>query len=337
MYELTMTAKSGPSVGLEIAVPPGHTVSIGRSSSAAFVITDDALVSSVHAQVQSLPDGGFVIEDLGSMNGTYVNDQRLSKPTRLKASDVVRLGRTEFTVAYNDLGSGATGGSVSDTVPEVVAADYPPQFPASRAVPPGGALPGDGGSRVIEGLASAVPSRFPAVEQLAELAPQLSNGESVEAAVRRLVSENKSSEALPLLAYGLQKRHSVWWTTCVIRALDTNLSEAAVSQLSLAEAWVRDPNETRGRAAHQAAEAAEFATASAWSGVAAFWSGANIAPTEAPASIQPAPELAGKAVMAAIQLAVAKVPEETPQRNQQAAELGIKILQGRISWEKSNG
>jgi hypothetical protein len=58
-------------------------------------LPDDPSVSTRHAQFQALRDG-FVITDLGSTNGTWVNNQRIAQPTRLSDGDVVRLGTTQL-------------------------------------------------------------------------------------------------------------------------------------------------------------------------------------------------------------------------------------------------
>ena len=53
--------------------------------------------SSHHARIY--PDaasGQWVIEDLGSTNGTIVNDQRLNVPTILPPRMPVRIGATTF-------------------------------------------------------------------------------------------------------------------------------------------------------------------------------------------------------------------------------------------------
>lgn len=53
----------------------------------------DPYISSRHARV--FADGeGFLIEDLGSTNGIYVNGRRLAGATRLRAGDRIKLGET---------------------------------------------------------------------------------------------------------------------------------------------------------------------------------------------------------------------------------------------------
>lgn len=63
---------------------------IGREGNQPFKI-DNTGVSRRHARLEILPDGGMVIEDLGSANGTFVNGQRVVRRT-LTLNDQVRLG-----------------------------------------------------------------------------------------------------------------------------------------------------------------------------------------------------------------------------------------------------
>lgn len=59
------------------------------------VVLDSARASRRHAEIR--PDaGGFVIADLGSANGTFVNGQRLAAPHRLRGGDVVQIGDETF-------------------------------------------------------------------------------------------------------------------------------------------------------------------------------------------------------------------------------------------------
>jgi pSer/pThr/pTyr-binding forkhead associated (FHA) protein len=59
---------------------------------------DDAEISRRHAQVSRGTDGQLTIEDLGSVNGTFVNDERIDAPRTLDLGDVVRMGKTVLRV-----------------------------------------------------------------------------------------------------------------------------------------------------------------------------------------------------------------------------------------------
>src|SRR4051812_40037007 len=63
---------------------------LGRDASSTIVVADQT-VGRRHAAVRPSA-GGYVIEDLGSTNGTFVNDVRISGPTPLKSGDTIRIG-----------------------------------------------------------------------------------------------------------------------------------------------------------------------------------------------------------------------------------------------------
>jgi pSer/pThr/pTyr-binding forkhead associated (FHA) protein len=65
---------------------------IGRGSDAAIRLDDD-YVSTRHARIASSGDQWFV-EDLGSTNGTYLGNQRLSQPSTIQAGSQIRIGKT---------------------------------------------------------------------------------------------------------------------------------------------------------------------------------------------------------------------------------------------------
>lgn len=72
-------------------------MTIGRSPSCAIATTEDIYSSTVHARI--FRDGGRVfVEDLGSTNGTFVNSERVTKPTKLGRGDLVQVGGTVFQV-----------------------------------------------------------------------------------------------------------------------------------------------------------------------------------------------------------------------------------------------
>jgi pSer/pThr/pTyr-binding forkhead associated (FHA) protein/predicted Ser/Thr protein kinase len=59
----------------------------------------DPEISRRHAHVSRGADGRLTIEDLGSANGTFVNDARIDAPLALEHGDVVRVGRTVLEVS----------------------------------------------------------------------------------------------------------------------------------------------------------------------------------------------------------------------------------------------
>lgn len=73
----------------EYVLTEGATATIGRSSNNDIQIPEQR-VSRQHAVVQ-YRDGIFMITDLDSANGTFVNDERITEPFPLFAGDVVRL------------------------------------------------------------------------------------------------------------------------------------------------------------------------------------------------------------------------------------------------------
>ena len=79
-----------------LRVMSGTPRTVGRGPRADFVV-DAALLSRVHCRL-SATDAELMVEDLGSTNGTFVNDQRVSK-SPLRVGDRLRLGRLELDVS----------------------------------------------------------------------------------------------------------------------------------------------------------------------------------------------------------------------------------------------
>jgi pSer/pThr/pTyr-binding forkhead associated (FHA) protein len=73
----------------EFVLAEGATASIGRLESNDISIREQH-VSRQHAVI-NYRDGIFMITDLGSANGVYVNDRRISEPFPLASGDVIRL------------------------------------------------------------------------------------------------------------------------------------------------------------------------------------------------------------------------------------------------------
>lgn len=87
-------------------------LTLGRAEDAGLVI-DDPEISRVHAVIAHTADG-IEIRDLSSLNGTWVNGERINTPTALAPGDVVKIGKTRV---------------------EVLVAGGPASAPAARASP----------------------------------------------------------------------------------------------------------------------------------------------------------------------------------------------------------
>lgn len=107
------------------------------------VVLNDSEISRRHARI-TVQGGVYTIEDLGSTNGTFVNEQRVYEPTPLASGDAVDFGETQrftFLAAGADPGL-QTGGIAYDpgedplAVPPTVL--EPPAFAAVDGA--GGAL-----------------------------------------------------------------------------------------------------------------------------------------------------------------------------------------------------
>lgn len=72
-------------------------ITIGRKSGNSLLITNDPKISRHHAQIFRQA-GDFIVEDLNSANGSFINEQRLTKPQILHNGDLLRFGDTRFIV-----------------------------------------------------------------------------------------------------------------------------------------------------------------------------------------------------------------------------------------------
>jgi pSer/pThr/pTyr-binding forkhead associated (FHA) protein len=72
-------------------------VTVGRSPGCGIATTYDIYSSTVHARLFH-QDGRMYVEDLGSTNGTFVNSERIVKPTKLGRGDLLQVGATVFQV-----------------------------------------------------------------------------------------------------------------------------------------------------------------------------------------------------------------------------------------------
>ena len=89
---LIVVGGGGLQAGAQFAIDGSAT--IGRSPQAEVRI-DDSFASARHARVYER-EGLYYVEDMGSTNGTYLNERRLSAQKQLRGEDRIRIGDTEF-------------------------------------------------------------------------------------------------------------------------------------------------------------------------------------------------------------------------------------------------
>lgn len=90
MAELVVVKGTHRGESVRIADGP---ITIGRAKTAQLALHEDTKVSHVHARLTPFEGDRYILEDLGSTNGTFVNDERIEQ-IPLRSGDLVRIGRS---------------------------------------------------------------------------------------------------------------------------------------------------------------------------------------------------------------------------------------------------
>src|SRR3954462_5099483 len=91
MADLILEIVEGKDAGRQLELD--RPLDVGRDQGMPISLTDDTQGSRRHARV-SPQNGVAVVEDLGSTNGTYVNDQPIHAPRPVNPGDKIRIGLT---------------------------------------------------------------------------------------------------------------------------------------------------------------------------------------------------------------------------------------------------
>ncbi|HHH82605.1 MAG TPA: FHA domain-containing protein [Chloroflexi bacterium] len=140
-----LIVRTGPAPGTVFDLTKDVTM-IGRDVTNE-VVLGDAEVSRQHARLTRTP-GGFVLEDLGSTNGTFVNGERLVAPRVLNPGDLVAFGEnvtlTFDAVAPEAASTVASAAAKAEPAPppaKAADAPAPKVSPAPQAAPAAAATP----------------------------------------------------------------------------------------------------------------------------------------------------------------------------------------------------
>ena len=103
-----LMVRRGPDEGARFVLD-GSGLEIGRAAEAN-IFLDDVTVSRRHALLSPSPQG-WVLEDVGSLNGTYVNRAILTAPAVLQGGDEVQIGKYRFVYVVAPPADSAGAGS----------------------------------------------------------------------------------------------------------------------------------------------------------------------------------------------------------------------------------
>ena len=85
--------QSGVAVGKTFPLGPSNI--LGRSLENCEIALNDSFLSSQHARLE-LQGDDWVLEDLRSTNGTFVNEMEVRDATIVEDGDIIRVGRVEM-------------------------------------------------------------------------------------------------------------------------------------------------------------------------------------------------------------------------------------------------
>lgn len=156
MSDLILEIVEGESAGTTFAL--SQPLEVGRDQTLGIVL-EDVEVSRRHARITPA-NGAVVVEDLGSRNGSFVNEQPIDGPREIRPGDRVRCGLTVFELRsaqqtqrgmsgviampqITQLGHGVLAPVQERDLPQPVAEPQAPGFKATETEP--AYVPGGGG------------------------------------------------------------------------------------------------------------------------------------------------------------------------------------------------
>lgn len=154
-----------------------------------------------------------------------------------------------------------------------------------------------------------------------DTAPQIS--------IERLAEAGFYLDAIKLLAHGLPKRESVWWSCLAARAvLKPDTDEVNINALIAAEAWAKNPSEENRLRCRDLGEKTKHKTAASWAATAACWSTGSMA-AEGEPEIQAPEYLFAHAVAGAVSIAATEADSDNLEEQYQIfLNQGIDLARG---------
>jgi hypothetical protein len=127
-----LVVRQGPQTGTSFPLPP-HSTEIGRDETADISLQDPEM-SRRHVRI-SWQEGRYILEDLNSTNGTFLNNTRVTAAQRLSPGDKIRMGQyvLEFQMHAEPV-PGQPAAGPADPAPAPTTAGEEPQKGGSRCL-----------------------------------------------------------------------------------------------------------------------------------------------------------------------------------------------------------
>lgn len=77
----------------------GSSFILGRGKNNSLILNFDRFISKRHAEI-SLEKGECFIEDLGSSNGTFLDEQKITSKVSVGNGQIIRAGRTNLKITW---------------------------------------------------------------------------------------------------------------------------------------------------------------------------------------------------------------------------------------------
>ncbi|MFN3481548.1 DUF6931 family protein [Rhabdaerophilum calidifontis] len=148
---------------------------------------------------------------------------------------------------------------------------------------------------------------FDAFPKLGEAIAARPGAEAPLAFMERLGAGPEPFDAIRFAAHMLPRREAVGWLCAALRATPEIDLAAGDAAIEAAEAWLREPGETRRVTALKLAERLDPRAPATWAAFAAAWSGGNLSVGDYPGAPAPA-DLAAQAVTGGLAIALGRVP-----------------------------
>jgi NADPH-dependent 2,4-dienoyl-CoA reductase/sulfur reductase-like enzyme/pSer/pThr/pTyr-binding forkhead associated (FHA) protein len=151
---LVLVSQNEPGLRLEeMRLSQTRVMTVGRQSGI-YLLIDHGTVSRRHAEI-SYANGQYVLRDLGSSNGTFINDKRLEPGSVhiLKQGDRILFGKVAYTFQFPSLTR-----QVKTTLHRAMTGFYDPTAATPSALPSGQPILNADGSLLLPGTSSAIPA-----------------------------------------------------------------------------------------------------------------------------------------------------------------------------------